>query len=162
MRFFRLLKIYYIKIIRSNGTPHGIAMAVAIGFFVGCFLPIGTQTIPVILLAIIFRVDKLIAFIASFICNPYTAPFMYVLFCYTGSTILGTGITLSQIEKDVVKITSSFSWNSLKELGMELGISFFIGSFIYGMILALIGYFCAKYTITKYRKRKKQLRSARF
>jgi len=161
VKFFRLLKIYYIKIIRSNGTPHGIALALALGLFVGCFLPIGTQTLPVILLAIILRVDKLLAFIASWICNPYTVPFMYPLFCYTGSKVLGVGLTLSQIEKDVLKLSHSFSWSALKNLGFELGASFFIGGFIYGVLIALIGYFITFYTITKYRKRKKHLRSAR-
>lgn len=161
MKIFRLLKIYYIKIIRSNGTPHGIAMAVALGLFVGCFLPIGTQTLPVILLAVILRVDKLLAFIASWICNPYTVPLLYPFFCYTGSKVLGLDLTLSQIEKDVLKVSHSFSWETLKELGFELGASFFIGGFIYGVIIAMIGYFITFYAITKYRKRKKHLRDAR-
>lgn len=161
MKIFRLVKIYYIKIIRSNGTSHGIAMSIALGLFVGCFLPIGTQTLPVIFFAIILRLDKLLAFIASWICNPYTVPLMYPLFCYTGSKVLGLGLTLSQIEKDVLKITHSFSWNALKDLGLELGVSFFIGGFIYGGVIALIGYFITFYFIARYRKRKKRLHTAR-
>lgn len=157
MKLLEKFKIYYLKIINSNGTPHGIALAVAIGIFIGCFLPIGTQTIPVLLIAILFRVDKLLAFLASWICNPYTVPVLYPVFCYTGSKIMGLGLTFSQIEKNVLGLCHSFSWHNLGALGIELGVSFFIGGFLYGLIFGLAGYFFTKYSITRYRKSKKQL-----
>ena len=40
-KLWRLLKKTYFTFLRSSGTPHDIAMAVAIGFFVGCVIPIG-------------------------------------------------------------------------------------------------------------------------
>lgn len=161
VKIIRLLKVYYIKIIRSNGTPHGIAMAVALGLFVGCIFPMGTQTLPAILLAFILRVDKLLAFIATWITNPYTVPFIYPLFCYTGAKILGSSLTFSRIEKDLLEISQSFSWHALKKLGIELGASFFVGALFYGIIVSIAGYFAVRLVITKYRKRKKRLRLAR-
>ncbi len=161
LRIFRLLKVYYIKIIRSNGTPHGIALAIAIGLFIGCIFPMGTQTLPAILLALIFRVDKLLAFIATWVTNPYTVPFIYPVFCYTGSKILGISLTLSKIQKDILDITHSFSWKALEKLGIEFGASFFVGAFFYGVIISVSGYFFTRFVVTKYRKRKKRLSSSR-
>ncbi|HBM16212.1 MAG TPA: hypothetical protein DD381_07735 [Lentisphaeria bacterium] len=155
MKFLRKFREYYIKVINSNDTPHGIALAVAIGIFIGCFLPIGTQTIPAILAAIIFRVDKLLTFASTWICNPYTVPFMYPIFCLTGSKIMGFGLTLPQIERDIVLICKDFTWLELKEIGFELGVSFFAGGLIYGAVLGAGGYFSVRYFVSKYRKRKK-------
>ena len=161
MSLLQKAKAYYIKVINSNGTPQGIALAVGIGIFIGCFLPIGTQTIPAILIAIVCRVDKLLTFAATWVCNQYTVPFLYPVFCYTGSKVMGFGLTLPQIEKDIVAICKDFSWLELREMGYELGVSFFVGGFIYGLILAIIGYFLVWYFIDRYRKRKKPFSNAR-
>ena len=157
MKIFQKFKEYYIKIVNSNSTPHGIALAVSVGFFIGFFLPIGTQTIPAILIAFVLRIDKLLTFAATWICNPYTVPFLYPFFCFTGAKVVGFNLSLSQIERDILSICRDFSWVELKDMGFELGVSFFVGSFIYGVITAVIGYVLVKYLIIRYRNRKKQL-----
>lgn len=155
-RLFRKLKVFYIKVIRSNGSPHGIALSVAIGFFIGLFLPVGTQTIPVLILAWILRVDKFIAFLITWVSNPYTCPFLYVLFAYTGAKIVGSHHTFAQIKTDVIAATKSLDWSSIKELGIELGTIFFVGSFVWGLVVALLSYFITKNMVVKYRNRRKR------
>lgn len=153
-KYIRLLKFFYIKVLRSKGTPHTAALAIAIGLFVGCLLPIGTQTIPAILLAFIFRTDKLLAFIGTLITNPYTVVFLYPIFCFIGSLLLGSHLTFAYIEKATIGIIHSFSWDALLGLGEELVISYFIGGFIFGVVSGVAGYLITYSLVYKYKKMK--------
>lgn len=156
-KILRLIKAFYLKIIRSNHSIHSIAMAVAIGVFVGCFIPPGLHTIAVILLAFLFRVDKLLSFAATWVANPYTMPIMYPAFCYIGSRFVAPDLTFKHIEHILIDSIKSSSWDSFKFIGEEIFYSFLIGGFISGVILGLIGYLLT-YIFLKRHRIKKMLR----
>jgi uncharacterized protein len=151
---FRLLKKYYYKILRSNGTPHSLAISVALGFFVGCFVPTGGHTVIVLLLAFLFKADKILAFAATWIANPYTITFLYPFFCFVGARILGIDMTFQQIDREIMNIIHDFSWHNLILLGEELAFSFFVGGFIFGIILGGIGYYFTYRTVLLYRNKR--------
>ena len=153
-KFYRIFKKYYFKLLRSNGSPHSLAMAVALGFFVACFIPTGGHTVIVLLLAFLFRTDKILAFAATWITNPYTIPFMYPVFCFVGSKVLGTGLSFKVIDKEIVHVIHDFSWHNLLQLGEELVFSFLVGGFIFGIILGGIGYFITYRMVVLYRNKK--------
>jgi uncharacterized protein len=153
-KFYRIFKKYYFKLLRSNGSPHSLAMAVALGFFVACFIPTGGHTVIVLLLAFLFRTDKILAFAATWITNPYTIPFMYPVFCFVGSKVLGTGLSFKVIDKEIVHVIHDFSWHNLLQLGEELVFSFLVGGFIFGIIFGGIGYFITYRMVVLYRNKK--------
>jgi uncharacterized protein len=153
-KFYRIFKKYYFKLLRSNGSPHSLAMAVALGFFVACFIPTGGHTVIVLLLAFLFKTDKILAFAATWITNPYTIPFMYPVFCFVGSKILGTDLSFKVIDKEIVHVIHDFSWHNLLQLGEELVFSFLVGGFIFGIILGGIGYFITYRMVVLYRNKK--------
>ena len=155
-KFYRILKKYYLKLLRSNGSPHSLAMSIALGFFVGCFIPLGCHTIIVFLLAFLFRTDKILAFAATWIVNPYTIPFMYPAFCFVGSKILGTDMSLRFIDKEIVHVINDFSWYNVMQLGEEFAFSFLAGGFIFGIILGCIGYFFTHRAVVLYRNKKSE------
>ena len=70
-------------IIRSTDVPHKLALGVAIGLCCGVAIPLG-QMLLAILLAFIFKANKILAAAATFISNPYTTPIIYPFFCYLG------------------------------------------------------------------------------
>lgn len=141
-KFLRLLKSFYLKIIRSNHSINSIAIAVALGVFVGCFVPPGLHTVVVIVLAFLFRVDKIISFATTWIANPYTMPLMYPAFCYIGSRFVDPTLTFTHIEHILIDSIKNSSWDSFKFIGEEIFFSFLIGGFIAGIVLGLIGYIC--------------------
>ena len=150
----RLFKKYYFKLLRSNGTPHSLAMAVALGFFVACFIPTGGHTVIVLLLAFLFRTDKILAFAATWIANPYTIPFLYPIFCFVGAKVLGIDMSFKLINKQILHVIQDFTWHNLIYLGEEFAFSYFVGGFIFGIIFAGIGYFFTYRMIILYRNKK--------
>ncbi len=154
--YWRIAKKYYFKILRSNGSPHSVAMAIFLGLFIGCFIPIGGQTVIVIILAIIFRTDKVLAFAATWISNPYTVIFLYPIFCYVGSSVLGQGLTFGKINSSIIQTMGTLSWNSLLSLTSELAVAYFVGGAIFGVIFGLIGYYTTYKIVIKYRNKKRQ------
>ncbi|MCP4178464.1 MAG: DUF2062 domain-containing protein [bacterium] len=151
---FRILKKYYYKLLRSDGSPHSIALAIALGFFIGCLIPIGGQTPIVIILAIIFRTDKILAFAATWISNPYTVTFLYPIFCYVGAKVAGTGLTFVYVNERITGIVHNFTWHGLLSLGSDLALSFFVGGVIFGIITGGLGYLFTYILVVKYRKAK--------
>ncbi|HJO94325.1 MAG TPA: DUF2062 domain-containing protein [Victivallales bacterium] len=148
----RIFKKYYYRLLRSDGSPHSIALAIALGFFIGCLIPIGGQTVIIIILAIIFRTDKVLAFAATWISNPYTVVVMYPIFCYVGAKVARTGLTFAYINERIAGIIHNFSWHGLFSLGSDLALSFLVGGFIFGVIIGGIGYLFTYILVVKYRK----------
>ncbi|MEI6056733.1 MAG: DUF2062 domain-containing protein [Lentisphaerota bacterium] len=153
-KFLRLLKTFYIRIIRSKHSIHSIALAVAVGVFVGCFVPPGLHTVVVLLLAFLLKVDKILSFAATWIANPYTMTFMYPAFCYLGSRFIYPSLTFKHIEHILILSIKNSSWDSFKFIGEEIFFSFLIGGFIAGIVLGSIGYIIIYMFLKKYRLNK--------
>ena len=139
-KLYRLIKKYILLIIRSNDTPHRIALGIAIGLFCGVAIPLG-QMILAIALAFVFRANKVFAAAATFISNPYTSPIIYPVFCYIGAKIIGVNLTFAEIQKFVHNMISSFSWSELFNMGSNLLICYLVGGILTGLILGIVGYF---------------------
>ncbi|MCP4181538.1 MAG: DUF2062 domain-containing protein [bacterium] len=150
----KLVKFFYFKLLRSKETPRSIALAIALGVFVGCFVPPGGHTVIVLLLAFIFKTDKILAFAATWIANPYTVPFLYPTFCFVGSKIIGAGLSFKHIEKILLHAVDSFSLTNFEAIGEELVISFLVGGLVFGIIFGLLSYFIIYFLIVSYRKRR--------
>jgi uncharacterized protein len=151
---YRLLKKYSLLALRSNNTPHHIALGVAIGLCCGVAIPIG-QMLLAILLAYLFNCSKFFAIAATFISNPYTTPIIYPIFCYIGAKILGINLTLTQIKKYLHEIVTAFSWEKLFDMGSDLLLSYLIGGILIGLILGIIGYFVTYRILIVHKKIKK-------
>ena len=156
-KLWRLVKKYYYKLIRADGSPHAIALGVALGLFLGTAIPLG-QALLAVLFAIIFRANKIVAFAVTWVSNPYTTPFMYLGFCYLGSRILGNPLGIKQIELMVKDILTAFSFMKCWDIGSFIILSYMVGGTVIGGISAIIGYFISKKMVMKYRKiRKKRM-----
>ena len=151
---YKFAKKHLYTILRAQATPHKVALSVAVGFFVACFIPVGGHTLVVLLLAFLLRVDKIIAFIATWIANPYTIPLMYPAFCFIGSKIIGVGLSFHHINFELKHIISNFHWHDVVLLGKELILSLLVGGFVCGVIIAGLGYFVSYKLAQKYNKKR--------
>ena len=150
---YRLARKYILLIIRSKDTPHHIALGVAIGLFCGVAIPLG-QMLLAILLAFIFKANKIFAVAATFISNPYTSPIIYPIFCYIGSKIIGIDLSIAEINKFVTDLIWSFNWSNLCNMGVDLLICYLIGGTLVGIVLGIVGYFVTYRVAMVHRKLK--------
>jgi uncharacterized protein len=154
-KIFRLIKKYYLQVLRSKGSPYSIAMGMALGLFWGmALLPLYGQSLVAIGFAWIFRANKVLAFAGTWISNPYTTPFLCPVLCYIGAKVVGIQLTFAHIQSAVKDIITLFSFEKAFELGSNLIISFLVGSTIVGIITGIIGYFITYKFIVNYRKLK--------
>lgn len=144
--YFRFLKR---KIVHDPLPPEDIAAGWALGMFIGCSVPFGLQLIISIPLAMMMRVSKLGATLATFITNPVTIFFIYPAQTYVMNKLLfGGSLTFSKL------MNMEWCWSSVRRLGAEAMASFFLGGFMNAIIMTPLTYFFVKQLVTRHRERK--------
>ncbi|WP_294477857.1 DUF2062 domain-containing protein [uncultured Victivallis sp.] len=136
----RRLRFYYLKIMRNNGSPEYIARGVAVGIFIGFFLPIGFQSLPAIALAWLLKGAKIPAFLLTFHSNYVTSFFFYPVQCYVGSWLLFHPLRWRMLTEQLHSLVNEPSLKAFFELGTPLVLSFFAGGLFFGLLTAIPGY----------------------
>ncbi|MCP3964891.1 MAG: DUF2062 domain-containing protein [Lentisphaerae bacterium] len=156
------LAYYYFKLVKQAGDPEYIARGVALGFFVGLFVPFGAQIIVVLPLAIIMKAAKIPAVACTFITNHVTIFLIYPLQCWIGSYVIGHPLTLKAVEHLFKEVLEEKTFSSLFALGKEVVISFFAGGLLFGLVLAIPGYFISLSLVKAFRKRKEEKKRRKY
>lgn len=147
-KFKRLMRFYYLKVMRINASPHYIAMGISCGVFGGCFpvipgLPL--QTVIAVSAAFCTRSSKIAAAVATWISNPFNWLLFYYIQFKIGSFLLPL---------DVKFDPSKWQVTDFMDIGWQ-GLSILVfGGFILGIPLAIISYFIALFFVRRHRKRK--------
>jgi hypothetical protein len=68
--------------------------------------------------------------------------------------LIGSPLSFENVEKQLKVVIDERTWAALRALGGQLVASFFAGGFLFGVLLAIPGYFVALYLVKKYRKLK--------
>ncbi len=130
--FFRRLKKKGVKrffiedLLGSYDTPRKKALSIALGVFIGVSPFWGFQSVLVIFLAIVFKLNKTIAFAFSNISLPPVIPFIIYGSLKMGQFILGESVSYS-----IVELTENFEvYKHLK--------TYIVGSFCLAMLLATL------------------------
>lgn len=154
------------KIIHDPLPAEDIAAGWALGMFIGCVVPFGVQLIISIPLAIVTRVSKVGATLATFITNPLTIWFLYPAQCWIGSRVLGTPLDWSYLSTEVYERLSEVSLFSneglrlLADLGFRVVGGFLIGGFLFALVFTPITYFLVKHHVLRHRERRQQRQAA--
>lgn len=137
------------KIVKEQLPPEDIAAGWALGMFVGCAVPFGLQLVIAIPLAMMMRVSKLGATLATFITNPATIFVIYPAQTFIVNKLLfGGSLTFSRL------METEWTWRVVRRLGAEVMASFFLGGFFLGIIMTPITYFTIKAIVVRSRERK--------
>ena len=158
----------YVKLVKQTGTPEYIARGVAIGFMVGMIIPFGLQIAVAIPLAFILKGSKIMAFACTWVTNQATIFVIYPVQCWVGSYLIGNPLEFQKTENMLKAVVKERTWSSLWDLGGQVVAAFFAGGFLFGLVLAVPGYFISLYLVRKYRankelkhnKRREKLKSA--
>jgi hypothetical protein len=137
----------YQRFLKIRGHPREISLGFALGLFVGMSPFMGLHTAIAVLLAALFKWNKISAAIAVWISNPFTAPVIYGLTYIAGATVMSyeNSYTLPQ----------HFDLNALLDIIRSapdiIGV-LIVGGLVTGLPLAVVGYFGAYFAIYEYRK----------
>ncbi len=136
--FFRKLKKKGLRrflreeILASNDSPEKKALSVALGLFIGLSPLWGFHTIIVIFLAILLKLNKVIAFAFSNISLPPFIPFVFLASLTTGYWVLGedTEATLASVTDNFEVITSLKAY-FIGSITLSVGAAVILGSLSY-------------------------------
>lgn len=127
--------INYEKELAHN--PHKLALSFALGIFVGLVIPMGLQTITALPIALLFRCNIFVVYLASLITNPVTAVFIYLTMFKIGEFITGNYIPMEQIKI----ILNDFSFSQLNQFGSIALYNYLIGMSLLTLIVTPLSYF---------------------
>jgi hypothetical protein len=151
--YFRFLKR---KIVRDPLPPESIAAGWALGMFIGCSIPFGMQLVISIPLAVMMRVSKLGATLGTFITNPITIFFIYPAQTFLVNKLLFKGsLTYAKLAE------TEWTWEAVRRFGAEVMASFFLGGFLFAIILTPMTYFVVKRIVIRSRERRLRRESER-
>lgn len=148
----RWTKYWYLRLMRQKSSPRNLAAACALGMFIGAMPIIPFQSIVVIALAFVMRVNKLAAWLATCYSNAATmVPFYYFLF-EVGRLV--TPFNNVSFDPNHLEMTQ------LIEAGWKVFVVMFAGGLAFGIPATIITYFGSLYAIRRYRERRtiRQLR----
>ncbi len=93
-------------IFQIKESPHRIALAFAIGVFMGISPLLGLHYIGGVLLAMLFRLNKLVAIIGVSVNNPWTIVPISTFCVWVGAKILGIKQVLPEVDWGSISLTS--------------------------------------------------------
>ncbi|SDL62696.1 hypothetical protein SAMN05660337_3431 [Maridesulfovibrio ferrireducens] len=147
-RLKRFIRLYYLKVVRLNASPHQVAMGVASGVFGGCFpvipgLPL--QTVIAVIAAFVTRSSKVAAIVATWISNPLNWLLFYYIQFKIGSFLLPI---------DVKFDPATWQVSDFMAIGWQGVTILMFGGFILAIPMSIASYFIALFFIRRHRKRK--------
>ena len=137
------------KVLKDPLPPEDVAAGWALGMFIGCSVPFGLQLIVAVPLAMMMRVSKIGATLGTFITNPVTIFIIYPTQTYVVNKVLfGGSLSFARL------MSVEWTWNSVRRLGAEAMVSFFLGGFLLAVVLTPITYFTVRSLVVHQRNRR--------
>lgn len=142
-----MFRYTYLRLVRVGGDPVHIALGFSLGVFLGVFPTFGIGIPLSLLLASVFRWNRVSAVLGSLVMNPITTPFFWTL-----SGMLGAAIFRVNASK---VMTSVQNGERLRSLTVGAGI-YLVGNTIIALVSAVIAYFLVVRVVTVYRKKRRE------
>jgi uncharacterized protein (DUF2062 family) len=144
-RLYRYLRESYRRIVTPRGDPRRAALGFAEGVFIGFSPLLGFHTILAVFLASLFRWNKISAAVGVWVCNPFTAPFIFSLDYLVGARILKMEGVLDVPDEIPTRLITRMLHEA-----PEVFSSILIGGVILGLPCAVLSYYVSYPLIKKY------------
>ena len=129
------------SIFRSNLTPNQIAVNFIVGILIGLLIPMGLQTIAVVLFCALFKLNFVIVVFATLISNPFTIVFIYYSAFMIGEEIIHSGISWLTINQ----VINNPEFDSIMNLSLNGIKVLYTGLFIESVIVCILCYIIVYY-----------------
>jgi len=147
------------SILKVKDSPHRIALAFAMGVFMGISPFLGLHYIGAFFLAWLFRLNKLVALVGVSVNNPWTIVPISSFCVWIGAKLIGIKKVLPEVDWGNVslvnimkKLTDLENFLYIVKQLMPLIKAFFVGSFIICSVSAVVSYFIIHILATRYKK----------
>jgi uncharacterized protein len=156
----RTVRYFGLKFIRLRGNPKSLAMGTAVGVFLGIAPIIPIQTMLVIGVTLLMRVNTITAIIvATIVSNPLTLVPQYYLCWKVGNMLLPGRLSWHRI-LDVLHILGNNGFmdsiRAVSLLSTDAIIVMLTGGVILGLPLGIISYFFSLYFFRRIALKKRQ------
>lgn len=141
-------KIKLKEVFNADLNAKQIAINFTVGILVGLLVPMGLQTVGVIALCALFRLNFFIVVFATLITNPFTFVFIYYSAFKVGDFFIHSGIAWDTINS----IINNPEYESILNLSLKSIKVIYSGLVIEALILAPITYIIV-YQIAEYIKK---------
>jgi uncharacterized protein (DUF2062 family) len=148
------------SIFKVKEPTHRIALAFALGVFVGISPFLGLHYVGAFFLAWLFRLNRLVALVGVSVNNPWTIVPISTSSVWIGAKVMGIKEVLPVINWAGISLTAiigKFSdMENLLILTRKLWpvlSSFFVGSMLICVVSAIASYFIIQILLTKYKKK---------
>ncbi|MCX7794327.1 MAG: DUF2062 domain-containing protein [Thermodesulfovibrionales bacterium] len=131
-----------------NDPPSKTALTFSIGLFIGLSPLLGLHTLISLAIAFIFRLNKFVILLGTYVTNPWTLIPIYTFSTLLGARILGRSI---KIEIDWYNVTLS----SLFHLSSNILLPFITGTLIVGAVSSVLSYLIIYLILSKSRQKNK-------
>jgi uncharacterized protein (DUF2062 family) len=154
-----LFKDKFRTIFKVKDTPHRIALAFAIGVFLGISPFLGLHYIGGFAIAWLVGLNKLVTLVGVSVNNPWTIVPISSFCVWIGAKLIGIKQILPEVEWGsitLMNILGKFSdFHNFIEMVKQLWpliASFFVGSLLIGSISAVASYFIIQIIMARYKK----------
>ena len=162
---WRTYRVLFLKLMRTQASPASLARGVALGLFIGFFIPMGLQILVVLPLAFLLKAAKIPAVAFTFVTNHVTVFFIYPVQCWVGSYLMFNPISLQSLKAQLDGLIHAPDMQTamaeVARMGLQLGGAFFLGGALFGVIAGVIGYICTYQAAVRFRAKLAARRASR-
>jgi uncharacterized protein (DUF2062 family) len=139
-------------ILQLDDPPQRIALALAVGVFIGCTPFWGLQTLLSVAAAVVFRLNRAATVTGTWLILPWFAPLIYGAALKIGSLVVPDpgGIRSAWLDY-FLHHPGSFGWRDYLELFRELSAALLVGTTVIGAAAAAVAYVVALVAISSRR-----------
>lgn len=147
------------SIFKVKDSPHRVALAFAVGVFMGISPFLGLHYIGAFLLAWFFRLNKLVALVGVSVNNPWTIVPITSFCVWIGAKLIGMNQVLPHVEwkhvtlpKIATKMADPENFLYIIKQLLPLIKAFFVGSFVICTVSAVVSFFIIHILASRYQK----------
>lgn len=124
-------------------TPKKIALSFAIGVFISITPTFGFHTILALIIAFVFKLNKVSLLIGTLLNNPWTTVFVYAIAYKIGAILLNAKLN----------IVNNFTVDYLLHKGFHIYLITWFGSLILALPISVFFYIIVKFALEKRKKK---------
>jgi uncharacterized protein (DUF2062 family) len=155
-------------LIGLRGSPHAVALGVAVGVFVAFTPTNGVQTLLALALATVLGANRAAAMVPVWISNPLSIPPILALTYWVGSWLWNgpsAVIVLAELKEFMRALANTSAWRideqfrALSTLGSDIFLPMLFGGLLVGLASALVSYWCVAIILRSHQQKKGSRRS---
>ncbi|HFQ89152.1 MAG TPA: DUF2062 domain-containing protein [Desulfobulbus sp.] len=158
LSFSRTIRYYFLRFARLRGDPHSLAVGTGFGVFIGIVPLMPVQTIILVPLTILLRINTLAALIAATaVSNPLTFIPQYYLTWKVGDMLLPGRISWEQLQEVLHLIRHESLWHGIQtflHLGFNTIAVLLCGGVLIGLPVGLLAYYASLLFFIKVRRKR--------